>query len=90
MALEREDDGMVSDGEALMTATELARVMGLRDPQQVLDLRRTAVRFPEPVGRINRSFVWSWSEVEAWGRVQARSAGRSPRSSSSCRGRPRR
>jgi hypothetical protein len=24
------------------------------------------------VGRLNRSFVWSWSEVELWSKVHAR------------------
>jgi predicted DNA-binding transcriptional regulator AlpA len=70
-ALEHEDDGMNRNGDALLTASELAHLMGLRDPQQVLDLRQTSVRFPEPVCRVNRSFVWSWPEVEAWARVQA-------------------
>lgn len=54
-----------------MTAKELADVMGLRDSQQMLDLRRTSVRFPQPVGRVNRSFVWSWSEVDLWSKVHA-------------------
>jgi predicted DNA-binding transcriptional regulator AlpA len=63
---------MRPDGDTLLTATELAHVMGLRDSQQVLDLRRTPVQFPEPVGRVNRSFVWSWSEVELWSKVHAR------------------
>ena len=62
---------MGHEGDALVTATELAQVMGRRGPQQVLDLRRTDVRFPERVGRRNRSFVWSWSDVEVWGKVHA-------------------
>lgn len=62
---------MDREGETLLTATELAQVMGLRDPQQVLDLRRTDVGFPEPVGRRNRSLVWSWSDVEVWSKVHA-------------------
>jgi predicted DNA-binding transcriptional regulator AlpA len=62
---------MRPDGDALLTATDLAHVMGLRDSQQVLDLRRTSVQFPQPVGRVNRSFVWSWSEVDLWSKVHA-------------------
>jgi hypothetical protein len=57
------------DEDSLMTASELARVMGLRDAQAVLDLRRHPVAFPAPVGRVNKSLVWSWYDVERWGRV---------------------
>jgi predicted DNA-binding transcriptional regulator AlpA len=59
------------EGDTLLTATELAHMMGLRDSQQVLDLRRTDVRFPEPMGRRGRSFVWSWSDVEKWNKDHA-------------------
>jgi hypothetical protein len=55
--------------DSLMTASELASVMGLRDAQAVLDLRLRPVAFPDPVGRVNRSLVWSWYDVERWGRV---------------------
>jgi hypothetical protein len=55
--------------DSLMTASELAGIMGLRDAQAVLDLRLRPVAFPEPVGRVNRSLVWSWYDVERWGRV---------------------
>jgi hypothetical protein len=51
---------------ALVTAGELAAAMGLRDAQAVLDLRRSPVAFPSPVGRRNRALVWSWYEVESW------------------------
>jgi hypothetical protein len=55
----------------LLTARELAGLMGFRDAQQVLDLRQTDVQFPEPLGRVNRSFVWSWPQVEAWTKAHA-------------------
>ena len=54
--------------DSLMTASELAGIMGLRDAQAVLDLRLRPVAFPEPVGRVNKSLVWSWYDVERWGR----------------------
>ena len=34
----------------------------------MLDLRLRPVAFPEPVGRVNGSLVWSWYDVERWGR----------------------
>ena len=52
--------------EALVTADELAQAMGMRDAQAVLDLRRSPVAFPAPVGRRNRALVWSWDEVATW------------------------
>jgi hypothetical protein len=54
------------DVDALVTANELARTLGLRDAQAVLDLRRGPIAFPSPVGRRNRALVWSWYEVETW------------------------
>jgi len=62
---------MGREGDTLLTAAELSEVMGLRSPQQVLDLRQTDVQFPDPVGRRNRSLVWSWSDVELWSEVQS-------------------
>jgi hypothetical protein len=61
--------------DSLMTASELARVMGLRDAQAVLDLRLRPAAFPEPVGRVNKSLVWSWYDVERWGRFGPPTAG---------------
>ena len=57
--------------ETLVTAEELAARLGLRTAQQVLDLRRMALDFPEPVGRRRRAFVWSWPAVRRWGLARA-------------------
>jgi len=51
---------------ALVTAQEIAAQLELRDAQQVLDLRRHRLGFPQPVGRRRRSLVWLRSDVEAW------------------------
>lgn len=61
----------VTPPEPLVTARELADRLGLRTPQQVLDLRRMALDFPGPVGRRERAFVWSWPAVRRWGMARA-------------------
>jgi predicted DNA-binding transcriptional regulator AlpA len=51
---------------ALVDAREIAALLGLRDGQQVLDLRLHRLGFPQPVGRRRRALVWLRSEIEAW------------------------
>jgi predicted DNA-binding transcriptional regulator AlpA len=51
---------------ALVDAREIAQLIGLRDAQQVLDLRLHRLGFPQPVGRRRRALVWLRSEIEAW------------------------
>jgi hypothetical protein len=58
------------DEESLVTAGELAGLMGLRDAQAVLDLRKHPVGFPAPIGRKHRALVWSWHDVQSWGMVR--------------------
>jgi predicted DNA-binding transcriptional regulator AlpA len=51
---------------ALVDAREIAQLLGLRDGQQVLDLRLHRLGFPQPVGRRHRALVWLRAEIEAW------------------------
>jgi predicted DNA-binding transcriptional regulator AlpA len=51
---------------ALVDAREIALLLGLRDRQQVLDLRLHRLGFPQPVGRRRRALVWLRSEIESW------------------------
>jgi predicted DNA-binding transcriptional regulator AlpA len=51
---------------ALVDAREIAHLLGLRDAQQVLDLRLHRLGFPQPVGRRRRALVWLRTEIEAW------------------------
>jgi predicted DNA-binding transcriptional regulator AlpA len=51
---------------ALVDAREIAALLGLRDGQQVLDLRLHRLGFPQPVGRRRRALVWLRSEIEVW------------------------
>ena len=64
-------DDLGSDVEAgfddqLVTASEIAERLGLKDGQVVLDLCRHRVAFPAPVGRRARALIWSWNDVELW------------------------
>lgn len=54
------------DDDRLVTAVEIAELLGLKDGQAVLDLRRHQFGFPGPVARRARALVWSWDSVEAW------------------------
>lgn len=56
---------------ALLTAREIAQLLELRDAQQVLDLRRHRLGFPQPVGRRRRALVWVRSEIEEWAATAA-------------------
>jgi hypothetical protein len=52
--------------DRLVSATEIADRLGLKDGQVVLDLRLHRVGFPAPIARRSRTMVWSWDDVEMW------------------------
>jgi hypothetical protein len=57
-----------TEGEELVDAVEVAARLGLKNARTVLDLRVHRLGFPAPVGRQGRALLWSWSQVEMWGR----------------------
>jgi hypothetical protein len=52
----------------LVTASEIAARLGLRNGQLVRDWSRHVAHFPKPVGRRGH-FLWSWPAVEHWARA---------------------
>lgn len=56
----------------LVIAVDIAKRLGM-SPQRVNVLTSSA-GFPTPLGKLGRSAVWRWSNVERW----ARSTGRLP------------
>jgi len=65
-----------SEGEELVDAGEAALRLGFKSARTVLDLRMHHLGFPAPVGRMGRSLLWSWSQIERW---DADGAGPRPR-----------
>jgi hypothetical protein len=53
------------DDVDLVDAAEIARRLHLRHRRVVLDWRLHRFHFPAPVLR-RRTYLWKWSEVEAW------------------------
>jgi hypothetical protein len=53
------------DGLDLVDAGEIARRLNLRHRSVVLDWRLHRFHFPAPVMR-RRTYLWKWSDVEAW------------------------
>jgi hypothetical protein len=49
----------------LVDAGEIARRLHLRHRNVVLDWRLHRLNFPAPVAR-RRTYLWRWSDVEAW------------------------
>ena len=56
----------------LVIAVDIARRLGI-SPQRVHVIAGNP-GFPEPIGKLGRSSVWRWSNVERW----ARDTGRLP------------
>jgi hypothetical protein len=54
----------------LVDAGEIARRLGLRHRNVVLDWRFHRFHFPPPVTR-RRSYLWDWRDVAKWAQVHA-------------------
>jgi predicted DNA-binding transcriptional regulator AlpA len=54
----------------LVIAVDIARRLSM-SPQRVNVLVRSD-GFPEPLGKLGRSAVWSWHSVEEWARATGR------------------
>jgi hypothetical protein len=64
---ERDTTGV---GVELVDAGEIARRLGLRHRNVVLDWRFHRFHFPAPVTR-RRSYLWDWRDVAKWAQVHA-------------------
>jgi predicted DNA-binding transcriptional regulator AlpA len=62
---------VASDAEDLMTATEVAELLGWSSPSTPWDLSKKG-SFPAPVRRHGRTKLWDRREVEHWGRTAQR------------------
>jgi predicted DNA-binding transcriptional regulator AlpA len=56
----------------LVIATDVAKRLGI-SPQRV-NVLAAGPGFPKPLGKLGRSSVWRWSQIERW----ARDTGRLP------------
>ncbi len=54
----------------LVIAVDIARRLGM-SPQRV-NVLASGAGFPKPLGRLGRSAVWRWSNVERWAQQTGR------------------
>ena len=54
----------------LVIAVDIAKRLGI-SPQRV-NVLASAPGFPQPLGKLGRSAVWRWSNVERWARETGR------------------
>lgn len=64
--------GRKVDVNDLVGAAEIAERFGWSHPQNVHTIRRRHADFPEPVASLRTALVWSWADVEAWGKATGR------------------
>lgn len=56
----------------LVGASEIAKRLGVKQPQAVHLWRRRYDDFPEPVAQLDMGFVWNWPDVERWAKATGR------------------
>lgn len=56
----------------LVGSAEIARRLGMKNPELVHAWRRRYDDFPEPVARLSIGLVWNWPDVERWGKATGR------------------
>jgi hypothetical protein len=64
--------GRKVDVDDIVSASEIADRLGVKQRSVVHDWRRRHTDFPQPIARVKLGHLWAWPDVERWARRTGR------------------